>query len=230
MELSCDHAVLLKQKDMISYAVALQKTAAFALHKSQMETINAIGTKGKILYRLNQFPWLMKTKYHSNYPIATLALPVCILFFMSIFGNPEPTVEKVYPNIYAYEKAASQNESNLLIPNKKNKKIKSSKSISYAMANSDETQSQSQFDVFQNPSSTPSLLTSFEAENKSKQLTIEEETSGTGVRTTSSFLVLDENGIMQNTWLWSVEETIETTDSIYIDTLVQFHEYVEDLR
>jgi hypothetical protein len=133
---------------------------------------------------------------------------------MSIFGNPEPTVEKVYPNIYAYEKAASQNESNLLIPNKKNKKIKSSKSISYAMANSDETQS----------------LTSFEAENKSKQLTIEEETSGTGVRTTSSFLVLDENGIMQNTWLWSVEETIETTDSIYIDTLVQFHEYVEDLR
>jgi hypothetical protein len=230
MELSCDHAVLLKQKDMISYAVALQKTAAFALHKSQMETINAIGTKGKILYRLNQFPWLMKTKYHSNYPIATLALPACILFFMSFFGNPEPAVEKANPNVFAYEKAKVKKGSNLLIPAKNNRFVKSNESQYKEMANIDATQIQKQFDVFQNPTSTPSLLTSFEAENNSKQLTIEEETSGTGVRTTSSFLVLDENGIMQNTWLWSVEETIETTDSIYIDTLVQFHEYVEDLR
>jgi hypothetical protein len=149
---------------------------------------------------------------------------------MSIFGNPEPTVEKGYTKIYTYEKASSQNRSTLLIPNKNKRIIKSSKFVSNELANLDETQSQSQFDVFQNPSSTPSLLTSFVAENNSKQLTIEEETSGTGVRTTSSFLVLDENGIMQNTWLWSVEETIETTDSIYIDTLVQFHEYVEDLR
>jgi hypothetical protein len=215
---------------MISYAVALQKTASFAFQKNQLETLNAIGSKGKILYRLNQFPWLMKTKYHSNQPTASWILPVCILFFMSIFGNPETAVEKTYSNISSIEKTASNKGANLIISNKNSQIIKSNNRESNEVAIIDGTQNQTQFDVFQNPPSTPSLLSSFDAEKNIKQLTIEEETSGTGVRTTSTFLVLDENGIMQNTWLWSVEEIIETTDSNYSDTLVQFHEYVEDLR
>jgi len=227
MESSCDHAVLLKHKDMINYAVALQKTAAFAYSHTNSETINAIGKKGKIAHRISQFPSLIKMDTKSNLPFWTFFAPAVLV--LCITFHSKQTIQSFSPvgisstSKMVMKSPPTSQKGYYKLPN-------NIYQVGQINPKGEEKENHQQQDEFQTYPQASSFLTGYDNEENTKQITIEEESSGTGIRTTSSFLVLNENGTLQNTWLWSVEETIETTDSIYSDTLVQFHEYVEDLR
>ena len=225
-ETTCDQFVL-KAQDPLVYALALKKTAEFSIQTNHVAALCATGKTNVLAYRISQFKHLKAQSHTSNRGSLFSIFTVLLLISATTFflGSSIRKIKSANNPIAFSTRTAIKAPLTIVragISRRKKSNVPT-KSFSKALKQSITNQE----DLFLSQPSLNVQSTS-NPETNEKQMLVQEESNGQ--RTTTAYSIKNEQGEILKTWLWTIEENIETTDSIYSDTLAPFHEYVEDLR
>ena len=226
-ETTCDQFVLKAQNPLV-YALALKKTAEFSIQTNHLAALCATGKTNALAYRISQFKHLSIRNHPSTrgsiFSIASMLLIITIAtFFWALSIRKIDFINKPI----SFVTKSTSNKSSFFKQEEKKSNINKLEVIYKKSIKEVNILSTQQEDLFISLPTIDVQLTS-KSDNSEKQLLVQEESNGQ--RTTSAYAIKNEQGEFLQTWLWTIQENIETKDSVYSDTLVPFHEYVEDLR